>query len=81
MQKIVPHLWFDKEAVEQYEVDLLANTALGRRLRKHFSKAYNDARVFHKESFLLINKRIKYLTLNDFDFIRRQLKSPITIKS
>lgn len=68
-------------AVACYEGDLLANKTIGRKLRKNFSKAYNDARIFNKENLLLVNKRTKYLAIKDFDFIRKQLKNPITFKS
>ncbi len=69
------------KAVEEYEVDLLANTSLGRSLRKQFSVAYKDSRIFHKENLLLTNPRIRYLATNDFDFIRKQLKNSIIFKS
>lgn len=69
------------KAVEEYEVDLLANTPLGRTLRKQFSIAYKDSRIFHNENTLLTNPRISYLSINDFDFIREQLKNPIIFKS
>lgn len=69
------------KAVEEYEADLLANTPLGRTLRKQFSIAYKDSRIFHKENFLLVNPKIRYLTIKDFNFIREQLKNPIIFKS
>ncbi len=70
-----------KKAVEEYEKDLLANTPSATILRKNFSKAYKEARIFRKENLLLVDPQAKYLDIKDFDFIREQLRHPLILKS
>ncbi len=67
-----------KKAVEEYERDLFTGMISAVTLRKNFSKAYKKAREFQKENLLLTDPNNKILTIKDFDFIREQLKRPLT---
>lgn len=69
-----------RNAVEEYERDILLDTTSAKTLRKNFSEAYRDSRVFNKESLLLVDPKMKYLEIRDFNYIRKQLNNPLRFK-